>query len=83
MAPGASSQPAAKYSRSVEASPRSITLTPSARTPSAKAAESALPDSRMSRPTNIVGLLAKRAAAIPMARNWSSLSWSGTVPRMS
>ena len=38
MAPGASSFPAAKYTRSVEASPRSTTSRPWARTPSAKAA---------------------------------------------
>ena len=67
----------------MEARPRSTTATPSERTPSAKAADRLLPDSRMSRPTSMVGLLAKRAAAMPMARNCTSLSWSGTVPRMS
>ena len=52
IAPGASSLPAAKYTRSVEARPRSTTSRPWARTPSAKAAASSTPDGRMSRPTS-------------------------------
>src|SRR6202453_4438665 len=63
--------------------PRSTMSTPSARTPSEKAAESATPVSRMSRATNIWGVPANRAMARPMARHMSASSWSGTVPRTS
>ena len=52
MAPGASSVPAAKYSRSVDASPRSTTSRPWRCTPSAKAAASSTPLGRMSRATS-------------------------------
>src|SRR3954451_21679477 len=48
IAPGTSSDPAAKYSRSVEPSPASITSTPRLITPSAKARDSGTDDSRMS-----------------------------------
>ncbi len=57
--------------------------TPSARTPSEKAAESSTPVSRMSRTTTIGEVPAKRAMARPMARHMSASSWSGTVPRTS
>ena len=83
MAPGASRRPEAKYMKSVEAIPRSVTATPSARTPSAKAAESSTPEGRMSRTTRRRGPLVKRATAVPMARHMAASSWSGTVPRMS
>ena len=83
MAPGASRWPDAKYRKSVEAIPRSVTSTPSARTPSENAAESSTPDSRMSRATRISGAPAKRAMARPMARHMSASSWSGTMPRTS
>ena len=44
IAPAASSDPAAKYSRSVEPSPRSTTSMPCERTPSANAATMSTPD---------------------------------------
>src|SRR3984957_7904806 len=81
MAPGESRWPDAKYMKSVEAMPRSTMSTPSARTPSENAAESATPVSRISRATRICGASAKRAMARPMARHMSASSWSGTVPR--
>src|SRR5687767_6488675 len=83
MAPGASSRPAAKYRRSVDARPRSTTSTPWAVTPSAKAAARSTPDSRMSRATRTRGAAAKRAKAAPTARHIEASNWSGTVPRMS
>ena len=43
MAPGASRRPAAKYKKSVDAIPRSVTATPSERTPSEKAFDSSTP----------------------------------------
>ena len=48
--------------------------TPSARTPSEKAAASSTPLSRMSRATRICGVPAKRAMARPMARHMSASS---------
>src|SRR5271154_6885594 len=57
--------------------------TPSARTPSEKAAANSTPLSRMSRATRIWGVPAKRAMARPIARHMSASSWSGTVPRTS
>ena len=48
MAPGRSSRPEAKYSRSVEARPMSITSAPVLVTPSANAAASPGLDGRMS-----------------------------------
>ena len=83
MAPGASRCPEAKYKKSVEAMPRSVTSTPSARTPSENARASSTPDSLMSRVTRISGAPAKRAMARPIARHMSASSWSGTVPRTS
>ena len=83
MAPGASRRPEAKYKKSVEAIPRSVTAAPSARAPSAKAADSSTPEGRMSRTTSRRGRLVNRATAVPMARHRSASSWSGTVPRMS
>ena len=82
MAPGRIECPAAKYKKSVDAMPRSMTSTPSARTPSAKAADNSTPDWRMSRATRICRS-AKRAMARPMARHMAASNWSGTVPRTS
>ena len=67
----------------MDAIPRSVTATPSARTPSEKASDSSTPDSRMSRAIRISGASAKRAMARPMARHIVASSWSGTVPRTS
>ena len=69
MAPGASRCPEAKYKKSVEAIPRSVTAAPSGRAPSAKAAESSTPDGRMSRTTSTRSAPVKRAMAAPMARH--------------
>ena len=74
MAPGASKRPAAKYTRSVDTSPTSMTSTPWDITPSAKAATSSTPDGRMSRPTRTVGAPAKRAKATPKARAMAASS---------
>ncbi len=88
MAPGAPIWPAAKYTRSVEARPRSTTLRPWDRTPSMKAAASSTPEGLMSRPTSTCSappawLDANTAKASPTARATPASSWSGVVPRMS
>ena len=77
MAPGASRLPAAKYKKSVEAIPRSITDTPTALAPSAKAAVRVSPEGRMSRAIRIVSTPAKVATAEPIARHMASSIWSG------
>ncbi len=74
MAPGAPKRPAAKYTRSVDTSPTSMTSTPWDIKPSAKAATSSTPDGRMSRPTRTVGDPAKRAKATPKARAMAASS---------
>ncbi|CAB4836651.1 unannotated protein [freshwater metagenome] len=72
IAPAAPSLPDAKYMRSVEASPRSTMSTPWSRAPWAKAAESSMPDTRMSRATRMRVApsfdWAKRANAAPIDR---------------
>src|SRR4051812_37559004 len=83
IAPGMSSLPAAKYSRSVEPRPAPTTSAPRLVAPSAKAADKATPDSRMSRAVTICFAPVKRAKAAPRARAMSAFSWSGTTPRTS
>ena len=83
MAAGASRLPAAKYTRSLEISPRSTTSAPSEVTPSANAADRAAPDARMSRPIRMRGAPVNRANATPTDRATDASSWSGTMPRMS
>ena len=84
MAPGASRCPEAKYKKSVEARPRSVTSDPSARTPSENAAGEL--DARLAHVAgdqDLAPLRRRRAMARPMARHMSASSWSGTVPRTS
>ncbi len=84
--PGASSDPAAKYSRSVEARPRSTTSSPCEQTPSANAATISTPEGRMSRATSTrvapgpprSGRTRRRSPARSSASNCS-----GTTPRTS
>jgi len=83
IAPGALSEPAAKYNMSVLARPRSTTFTPRDIAPSANAAASSTPEGRMSRATRTVGSPANSANATPTARAMSTLNCSGTVPRTS
>ena len=87
IAPGTSSEPAAKYSRSVDPSPASTTSTPRLITPSAKARESGIEESRMScAVTTAVAPLSpttNSANAAPIARLIFSSHWSGTTPRTS
>src|SRR5690606_5501397 len=88
IAPGRSRLPEAKYSRSVEPRPTSITPAPPAWMPSANAAANPGEDSRMSRATTTVpaASLPSRSIntnAVPNARATSSCSSSGTTPRMS
>ena len=74
MAPGASSDPDAKYSSSVDARPMSTTSTPAAVTPSANARDSSVPDARMSRARTILGPPVKAAKATPTDRARSAFS---------
>ena len=70
IAPGASSRPAAKYSRSVDASPRCDDVDALRRTPSAKAAgELDAGRPHVVRDQDARGGLAKRANAAPIARD--------------
>ena len=87
IAPGTSSEPAAKYSMSVDPSPASTTSTPREITPSAKARESGTEESRMSCAVTTevapVSAWTNSANAAPIARATSSSHWSGTTPRTS
>src|SRR4051812_9282558 len=87
IAPGRPREPAAKYSRSVEPRPASITSTPRLMTPSAKARESGTEDSRMSWAVTIavapLSPMTNSANAAPIARLTSSSHSSGTTPRTS
>ena len=83
IAPGASSLPAAKYTRSVLANPRSSTLMPREVTPLANEAARDSPVTRMSRATMTIGALTKSANATPSANATSSFISFGVVPRMS
>ncbi len=87
IAPGASRWPAAKYTRSVDASPRSTTSSPIRWTPAAKAAASCTPLGRMSRASSTRSApplsSTKRAKPAPMRLHSGASSWSGTVPRTS
>ena len=65
---GRSSDPDAKYRRSVDASPRSTTSTPREVTPSESAAASSGDESRQSRPMTIAGAPENSANAAPMRR---------------
>jgi hypothetical protein len=88
IAPGASRWPAAKYTRSVDARPRSTTSSPWRCTPSAKAAARSTPLSRMSRATSTrsgagppaAESSTKRAKAAPIRPLSAGSSWSGTMP---
>ena len=83
LTPGTSRSPEAKYSRSVDTSPRSHTSTPRDVTPSISAPARAGDDRRQSRPTAMASAPAHSANASPIRRAASSSSWSGTTPRTS
>src|SRR5215212_2546066 len=83
MMPGSASDPDAKYRRSVEARPRSVTSAPEAVAPSASAAASSGEDNRQSRPIRILEAPLHDANAPPMRRAMSTSSSSGTTPRTS
>ena len=83
IAAGESRDPAAKYTRSVDASPMSMTSTPSSITPVAKASTSSGPLGRMSRPTSTRSVSTNWAKPTPSACATFASSWSGTVPLMS
>src|SRR4051812_45369337 len=83
IAPGMSSDPEAKYSRSVEPNPASMTSAPCERAPSAKARASPGEVSRMSCAVTTDVAPTTRTKAAPKSRASDSLSSSGTTPRMS
>ena len=86
IAPGMSRVPDAKYMRSVEASPTSMTSSPCSISPRANPATNPGPEGRMSRAiTTLVAPceLTKEAKPTPSACAMSALSSSCTVPRMS
>jgi len=83
IAAGASRLPAAKYTRSVETSPRSTTSLPARRTPSMNASTSGSDDGRASRPTRTWCAPVNATNALPTNRATDSSIWSGYTPRMS
>ncbi len=80
---GRSSDPDAKYRRSVEASPRSTTSEPREVMPSEMAAARSGDEIRQSRPTTTFGPPANSANAAPILRARSSSRSSGNTPRTS
>ncbi len=87
IAPGRSRLPAAKYSMSVDPSPASTTSRPRLSTPSAKARDNGIDESRMSCAVTTAvapdSACTNSANAAPIARATSSSHWSGTTPRTS